>query len=73
MVGWALREDNRKILGNAKLSFSDLEVVLLEVENTINSRPLTVDFEDLGKEALTPSHLLHGRRLSCMSSGVEYK
>ena len=63
----------RKVLGKAKLSIGELEVVLLEVENTINSRPLVVDFEELGKEPLTPSHLLHGRRLLCISSGFEYE
>ena len=72
MVG-SVKRCLRKVLRKAKLSFVELEVVLLEVENTINSRPLAVDFEELGKEPLTPSHLLYGRRLACMSSGFEYK
>ena len=63
----------RKVLGNTRLSFGELEVVLLEFENTINSHSLAVDFEELGKEPFTPSQLLHERRLLCMSSGFEYK
>ena len=63
----------RKVLGNAKLSFLELEVVLFEVENTLNSRPLTYIYEDLSEEPLTPSHFLHGRRLSHLSSNVYFE
>ena len=60
----------KKVLGNAKLSFLQLEVVLFEVESTLNSRPLTYVYEDLSEEPLTPSHFLHNRRLSHLSSNV---
>ena len=63
----------RKVSGNAKLSFNELEVVLAEIESTLNPRPLTIDFKEIGKEPLTPSHLLHGRKVSCMPTGIEYE
>ena len=53
----------RKMIGQAKLSYDELVTVLAEVEAVINSRPIayvsTVDLD----EALTPSHLLIGRRV----------
>ena len=68
MVG-SVKRCLSKVLGNAKLSFNELEVVLVEIESTVNSRPLTIDFEET---PLTPSYLLHGRKLSCMPTGIEY-
>ena len=59
----------RKVLGNSKLTQDELYSTLTEIEATINSRPLTYQYE-LG-EALTPSHLLYGRRLSPFSLNVE--
>ena len=61
----------RKVLGNAKLSFDELNTVLTEIENTLNLRPLTYQYEELGVEVLTPSHLLFGRRLSPLSEGID--
>ena len=53
----------KKIIGTTKLSYEELQTVLVEVEAILNSRPLTyVSSEDL-EEPLTPSHLLTGRRL----------
>ena len=53
----------RKVLGNAKLTFDELNTVLVEVEGTLNSRPLTDAFEDFEGEVLTPSHLIYGRSI----------
>ena len=53
----------KKIIGTTRLSYEELQTVLVEVEAILNSRPLTyVTSEDL-EEPLTPSHLLTGRRL----------
>ena len=59
----------RKVLGNAKLSFDELSTVVTEVEATLNSRPLTYHYSEIGEEVLTPSHLLVGRRLTPLSTG----
>ena len=37
--------------------------MLVEIESVINSRPLTYLYEDEAEEALTPAHLVIGRRL----------
>ena len=70
MVG-TVKRCLRKVLGNARLSFDELSTVLTEVESTVNSRPLTYLYDDL-EEALTPSHLMFGRRLSPLSENVEF-
>ena len=60
----------RKVLGNARLSFDELFTVLTEVENTLNSRPLTYKYDEPGVEMLTPFHLIFGRRLSALAEGI---
>jgi hypothetical protein len=56
----------RKVLGNAKLTYDELLTTLVEIEGTLNSRPLTYAYDEVGVEVLTPSHLIFGRRLSCI-------
>ena len=53
----------RKTLGKAKLTFEEMETVLVEVEGIINSRPLTYPYDDGIIEALTPSYFLVGRNM----------
>ena len=55
-----------KRLGNAKLNFDELLTVLLEIESTLNSHPLTYEYNEIGGEMLTPSHLIFGFRLSSL-------
>ena len=59
----------RKVLGNARLTFDELLTTLVEVEGTLNSRPLTYAYDEVGSEPLTPSHLMVGRLMS-MPDGV---
>ena len=57
----------KKTIGGAKLTYEELMTVTVEMEMIFNSRPLSyVSSEDLD-EPLTPSHLLHGRRLLSLS------
>ena len=52
----------RKIVGKSKLTFDELSTAITEVENVLNSRPLSfVSTEDL-EELLTPAHFLIGHR-----------
>ncbi len=53
----------RKIIGKSQLTYDELLTALTEIELVINSRPLSYVSEDDLEEALTPSHLLVGRRL----------
>ena len=69
MVG-CVKRCLRKVLGTARLNYDELSTVLSEVKNTLNSRPLTYLYDELG-EALTPSHLLHGHRFSPLSEGID--
>ena len=59
----------RKVLGNARLTFDELLTTLVEVEGTLNSRPLTYAYDEVGSEPLTPSHLMVGSRLMSMPNG----
>ena len=59
----------KKVQGNAKLNYEELVTVLTEIECTLNTRPLTYQYDDL-VEALTPSHLFYGRRLSSLPEQV---
>ena len=69
MVG-SVKRCLRKVLGNARLTQDELTTVLVEVEATLNSRPLTYQHEEFDSQVLTPSHLLVGRRISPLSNYV---
>ena len=60
----------RKVLGNVRLTFDELLTVLVEVEGTLNSRPLTYDYNEVEHEVLTPSHLIFGRRIQSMPDEI---
>ena len=54
----------RKTLHRAKVNLKELRTVITEIETRVNNRPLTyLDDSSIHVEAITPSHLLHGRRL----------
>ena len=53
----------------AKVSQDELSTVLVDVENTLNTRPLTYLYDELG-DILTPSHLLCGFRMSSLSENI---
>ena len=50
----------RKVLKNSRFDYEDLETIIVEVEGTLNNRPLTYDYDEVHTEMLTPSHLLCG-------------
>ena len=53
----------KKVLGQALVTFEELNCILTELEAIINNRPLCYDPGDLNQlEILTPNHLLYGRR-----------
>ena len=61
----------RKTLGNAKLSLDEWSTLLIEIENTLNARPLTYQDEELQAQVLTLYHLMCGYRLSSLSYGID--
>jgi len=57
----------KKILGRACVDLQTFQTVIAEVEAMMNDRPLTyVSSARDDPEPLTPSHLLHGRRLTSL-------
>ena len=59
----SVKSSLKKVIGHAKLSLDELNTVIVEIEATLNSRPLTYIYPEVGEEALTPSHLMLGKRL----------
>ena len=53
----------KKCLGRSQLTFEELGELMLDIEFSLNNRPLTYQGEDLEMEPLTPNHLIHGRRM----------
>ena len=56
----------RKVLGNARLCFEELETILIETEGMLNNRPLTYLYEEATEDVLTPNHLIFGHRLGTL-------
>ena len=54
----------KKVIGKSFLNYEETGTVLIDVEQTLNSRPLTYLEEDNTEEALAPFHLLHGRNVN---------
>ena len=51
----------RKMIGQSKLSYDELNTMVIEVESIINSRPISYLSTSNIEERLTPSHLMIGR------------
>ena len=59
----------KKTIKRDTLTFSEIQTVLYEIENILNNRPLCVyDEEDL-EEAISPNHILFGRKLRMVNFG----
>lgn len=57
----------KKVLGRASVNLSTLQTIIVEVEAVLNDRPLTYVSSDINDaEALTPAHLLYGRRITTL-------
>ena len=65
----------RKNVGRALLKFAELRTVLVEIENVINSRPLTYIYDDEEgvNYPLTPSQLINGRNLAMLPNDGHYE
>ena len=53
----------KKTIGGARLTYEEQLTVIIETEMILNARPLSYVTSADAEEPLTPSHLLHGRRL----------
>ncbi|XP_023705567.1 uncharacterized protein LOC111863452 [Cryptotermes secundus] len=66
MVG-TVKRCLRKVLGKSQINEEALGTLLMEVEATINSRPIVQDDSDV----LAPTHFLNGERLTALPTGLE--
>ena len=64
MVG-TVKRCLRKVLGSGRLTY-ELQPILVEIEATLNSRPIIYEYDEVGYEFLTPAHLIYGRRLTIL-------
>ena len=46
--------------------------IIFEIEHILNSRPLTMLFDDDEEQVLTPNHLLYGRQLTYTNEDKDY-
>ena len=53
----------KKVLRSSKVTLDELHTLVVEVEGTLNNRPLTYLSAEEFDKALTPSHLICGLRL----------
>ena len=57
----------KKVLGRAHISLPMLQTLIVEIEATLNDRPLThVSCDITDTEPITPAHLLYGRRITSL-------
>ena len=54
----------RKFVGSVKLNFEELHTVLVQIENMMNTRPLTYLSEENCDEHITASDLIYGRKIN---------
>jgi hypothetical protein len=64
----------KKALGRSSMDFESLRTLLVEIETTINNRPLTYVYDDVESISypLTPSQLVYGRQLSLTPSDRQF-
>ena len=60
-----------KLLGKRKVKYDELLTLLSQIENIINNRPLTYQYEESDDTTITPNHLLFGRSLNTFWFGEE--
>ena len=65
----------RKSLGRTSLNFEELRTLLVEIEGTLNNRPLTYVYDDEEgiSYPLTPSHLIYGRQVASTPSDRQFE
>ena len=70
-----VKKSIRKTVGRANLDYDELNTILVEIESIINARPITYVYDDKDSTsyALTPSHLISGRRITTMPNNAHFE
>ena len=65
----------KKSLGRKSLTFEELETILIDIEATLNSRPLTYIYDEQEGVSypLTPSCLINGRRIPMTPNDAQFE
>ena len=65
----------KRSIGQANLSFDELHTVIVEIEAILNARPITYLYDDQDgiSTALSPSHLLYGRKVTSMPNDETFE
>ncbi len=60
-----LKRSLKKAIGRSSLNFEELRTLVVEIESTINNRPITYVYDDQNgvSYALSPSDMIYGRRI----------
>ena len=58
------------MLFRSSVNYEELQTILCEIEGVMNCRAITYVYSDDTEEALTPSHLSHGRRIMSPNQNV---
>ena len=62
----------KKVIWKPCLRYCEVETVLVEIEHTLNSRPLTYTSKENYAESITSHHLLYGRDINRKNSDINY-
>ena len=65
----------KKTIGRASLTFDELVTIMVEIESTLNNRPLTYIYDDSEgiNQPLTPADLIYGRRIATSPSDRQFE
>jgi hypothetical protein len=74
MIG-SMKRCLKKAVGRASLSFEEMRTVLIEIEATLNNRPLTYLYDDEQgiSYPLTPSSLIYGRTIATTPNDRQFE
>ena len=64
----------KKIIGQSTLTLDELTTIVIEIEATMNNRPLTYVHDDSEgvSHALTPADIIYGRRVPTSLNGQQF-
>ena len=65
----------KKNLGRSTLSFEELRILLIEIEETLNNYPLTYIYDDMEgiSQPLIPSDLIYGQKIISTHNGCHFE